>query len=65
MPLNLVPLRRALVSGPLLKVFRRVLPKLSETEQIALDAGTVGFEGELFSGKPDWYEAACAAEARS
>src|SRR5690606_4388689 len=27
---------------------------LSETEQVALEAGTVGFEGELFSGRPDW-----------
>ncbi len=53
-PLNVLPLRRALFSEPLLKIFRRVLPKLSETEQIALDAGTVGFEGELFAGKPDW-----------
>ncbi|MGN6314267.1 MAG: acyl-CoA dehydrogenase [Rhodanobacteraceae bacterium] len=54
LPLNFKPLRRALVSKPLLNVFRRVLPKLSETEQVALDAGTVGFEGELFAGKPDW-----------
>ncbi len=54
LPLNVTWLRRALFSSPLLKVFRKVLPKLSETEQVALDAGTVGFEGELFSGKPDW-----------
>ncbi|HJU07892.1 MAG TPA: acyl-CoA dehydrogenase [Rhodanobacteraceae bacterium] len=54
LPLNVLPLRRALFSEPLLKIFRRVLPKLSETEQVALDAGTVGFEGELFAGKPDW-----------
>jgi len=54
LPLNFIPLRRALISRPLLNVFRRVLPKLSETEQVALDAGTVGFEGELFAGKPDW-----------
>ncbi|MGH8152296.1 MAG: acyl-CoA dehydrogenase, partial [Rhodanobacteraceae bacterium] len=54
LPLNVTPLRRALLAAPLLKMFKRVLPKLSETEQIALDAGTVGFEGELFSGKPDW-----------
>jgi acyl-CoA dehydrogenase len=45
LPLNFIPLRRALISKPLLNVFRRVLPKLSETEQVALDAGTVGFEG--------------------
>ncbi|MGH8124248.1 MAG: acyl-CoA dehydrogenase [Rhodanobacteraceae bacterium] len=53
-PLNVPTLRCALFSAPLLKVFRKVLPSLSETEQIALDAGTVGFEGELFSGKPEW-----------
>jgi acyl-CoA dehydrogenase len=54
LPLNVTPLRRALLSAPLLKLFRRVLPKLSETEKTALEAGTVGFEGELFAGKPEW-----------
>jgi len=54
LPLNLTPLRRALFAAPLLKLFERVLPRISETEQVALDAGTVGFEGELFAGKPDW-----------
>ena len=54
LPLNLTPLRRALFAAPLLKLFKRVLPRISETEQVALDAGTVGFEGELFAGKPDW-----------
>ncbi|GKS68769.1 acyl-CoA dehydrogenase [Nitrosomonas sp. PY1] len=47
-------LRRTLVSRPVLKIFRRMLPKISQTEQEALDAGTVWWEGELFSGKPDW-----------
>lgn len=50
----ITPLRRTLISAPLLKVFRQVLPPLSETERVALAAGTVGFEGELFSGKPRW-----------
>ena len=27
---------------------------MSQTEQEALDAGTVWWDGELFSGKPDW-----------
>ena len=45
LPLNLAPLRRALISAPLLNVFRRVMPTLSDTEQTALAAGTVGFEG--------------------
>jgi acyl-CoA dehydrogenase len=48
------PLRRALVSDPLLGWFREVLPPVSQTEQEALDAGTVWWDGELFSGRPDW-----------
>src|SRR5688500_3843247 len=53
-PLNLPEFRRRKISAPLLALFRKATPQLSDTEQIALDAGTVGFEGELFSGKPDW-----------
>ncbi|MEY2113630.1 acyl-CoA dehydrogenase [Rhodanobacter sp. FW106-PBR-R2A-1-13] len=56
LPLLLVDFRRRQISLPLLKLFAKVTPQLSETEQTALEAGTVGFEGELFSGKPDWHE---------
>lgn len=52
--LNVPALRRTLVSAPLLRVFRGVLPQISQTEREALDAGTVWWEGELFSGRPDW-----------
>ena len=31
-----------------------LLPVISKTEREALDAGTVWYEGELFSGKPDF-----------
>ncbi len=55
-PLLMKHFRRRQISAPLLKMFAKVTPKLSETEQTALEAGTVGFEGELFSGKPDWHE---------
>jgi acyl-CoA dehydrogenase len=48
------PLRRALISGPALAAYRRILPPRSQTEQEAIDAGTVWWDGELFSGKPDW-----------
>lgn len=48
------PVRRTLISNRLLKIFRRILPKISQTEQEALDAGTVWWEAELFSGRPDW-----------
>ncbi|WP_049621905.1 acyl-CoA dehydrogenase [Frateuria defendens] len=55
-PLLMTGFRRRKISAPLLKLFAKVTPKLSETEQTALEAGTVGFEGQLFSGKPDWSE---------
>jgi len=48
------PLRKAAITTPLLKFYTRLLPPLSDTERTALESGTVGFEGELFSGKPDW-----------
>jgi acyl-CoA dehydrogenase len=53
-PLNYKPWRQQFISAPFLGQFRRMLPDISETEQIALDAGTVGWEGELFAGRPDW-----------
>ena len=53
-PLNHLPLRRQLISGPVLQSFKTMVPKISDTEQVALDAGTVGFEGELFTGRPRW-----------
>src|SRR5687768_12649263 len=48
------PVRRALISNHMLKIFRKILPQVSQTEQEALDAGTVWWDGELFSGRPDW-----------
>jgi acyl-CoA dehydrogenase len=47
-------LRRLLVSSFILKIFRKILPQVSQTEQEALDAGTVWWDGELFSGRPRW-----------
>ena len=52
--LNASPIRRAIVSSPLLALFRRILPHVSQTEQEALDAGSVWWDGDLFSGDPDW-----------
>ena len=54
LPLLFGPVRRALVTAPLLTFYTRLLPPLSDTERTALESGTVGFEGELFSGKPAW-----------
>ncbi|MDF1655250.1 MAG: acyl-CoA dehydrogenase [Coxiellaceae bacterium] len=52
--LNVTPLRKLWLTGQGLKVFRKVMPPMSVTEAEALTAGTVGWEGECFSGKPDW-----------
>lgn len=52
--LNPTPLRQALVSAPLLALFRKILPHMSETERDAIAAGTVWWDAELFSGNPDW-----------
>jgi acyl-CoA dehydrogenase len=48
------PLRRLFISNRLFSVYRKVMPKLSATEREALEAGTVWWDAELFSGKPRW-----------
>jgi len=53
-PVLLPFIRKPLLTAPLMKFFRKVLPPLSQTERIALETGSVGFEGELFTGDPDW-----------
>src|SRR5262249_13064843 len=45
--------RRALIA-PAFEFVKGTLPKVSDTETQALEAGTVGFDAELFSGTPDW-----------
>jgi acyl-CoA dehydrogenase len=52
--LNFRGLRVALITRPFLKKYRRLLPSMSSTEREALDAGTVWWDGELFTGGPDW-----------
>ncbi|WP_455375545.1 acyl-CoA dehydrogenase [Kaarinaea lacus] len=53
-PLNSTTLRRQLISDKVLNLFRTVMPSMSQTEREALNAGNVWWDGELFSGKPDW-----------
>jgi len=52
--LNIRPLRRALISRPFMRTYRRLLPSMSTTEREALEAGTVWWDGELFTGAPRW-----------
>ena len=57
-------LRREWLSQPLLGWVRGRLPKLSDTESEALKSGSVDWDGELFSGRPDWHQLLSAAPAR-
>ena len=47
-------IRRATLIQPIYRRIKGILPRVSATEQEALNAGTIGFDAELFSGKPDW-----------
>jgi len=52
--LNIENLRRDMVTRRIIGTYRRMLPRMSKTEQEALEAGNVWWDGELFSGIPDW-----------
>jgi len=52
--LSVRAVRRKLIVAPVFATVRKILPKVSDTEAQALEAGTVGFDAELFSGTPDW-----------
>jgi acyl-CoA dehydrogenase len=52
--LNVRSLRLSFVTRPFLTVYRRLLPSMSSTEREALEAGTVWWDGELFTGGPNW-----------
>ena len=52
--LNVRPLRKALITRPFMKAYLKLLPSMSQTEREALEAGTVWWDGELFTGAPKW-----------
>jgi acyl-CoA dehydrogenase len=54
MGFSIKPLRRLLISDRLFSLYRKVMPSMSATEREALEAGTVWWDGELFSGRPRW-----------
>jgi len=51
---NMREFRREKITRPALEVYRTLLPTMSDTEREALEAGNVWWDGELFSGMPDW-----------
>jgi acyl-CoA dehydrogenase len=52
--LNIRPLRKAIISRRFMKAYLKLLPPMSQTEREALEAGTVWWDGELFTGAPRW-----------
>src|SRR6202008_5151549 len=52
--LNVRPLRKALITRPFMKAYLKLLPSMSQTEREALEAGTVWWDGELFTAAPKW-----------
>lgn len=54
LPLCITAVRRTLLTDKIFRIFKKVTPAMSETEAAAINAGTVWWDGELFSGKPDF-----------
>jgi acyl-CoA dehydrogenase len=54
--LNVSLLRRVLITTPIMKAIQalKLLPTISDTEQAAIEAGTVWVDGEFFSGSPNF-----------
>jgi len=59
--LNIDAIRIRFITRPFLRTYRRLLPSMSQTEKDALEAGTVWWDGELFTGGPDWEKLLSAA----
>lgn len=47
-------LRRNLITRFIMPLIAKALPRMGETERVALEAGSVWWDGDLFSGNPDW-----------
>ena len=57
-------IRRKLLTDRVLALYRRILPDMSQTEKEAIDAGTVWWDGDLFSGRPDFDKLLAVPEPR-
>lgn len=63
-PFAYKPFRIDFLSTRILAFYKSVTPELSDTEQEAIDAGTVWWDGDLFSGKPNWQKLHSVAQPR-
>lgn len=50
--------------APVFKRVAKLMPTLSPTERAALESGTVGWEGELFAGMPNWSQLLAAPKVK-
>ena len=57
-------IRKQHISKKLLAFYKKVMPEMSETEQEAIDAGTVWWDGDIFTGKPNWNKLHAYAQPR-
>merc|ERR1719375_167492 len=62
---------RSFLTGAAYNLAKKAMPKMSETEKVALGCGTVGFDRDIFSGSPslqhllDTYKPKLSAEEES
>ena len=52
--LSVTEIRRRFFAKPAFAALSKMMPEVSATEREALEGGTVGWDGELFSGRPDF-----------
>ncbi len=52
--LSVESVRSKYIARPAFKAIQKIIPPVSETERVALEGGTVGWDAELFSGTPDY-----------
>ncbi|ALS98431.1 acyl-CoA dehydrogenase FadE [Lacimicrobium alkaliphilum] len=64
LPLNISNIRKTYMTAPVLRLYKKIMPEMSRTEQEAIDAGTVWWDGDIFSGKPDWQKLHAVPKAR-
>ena len=51
---TITEIRTKYLTKPIFVAFKKILPPMSTTEKTAMEAGDVWWDGEIFSGKPDW-----------
>ena len=52
--LNFTDFRRTRITSQLFDIYKTMVPSISETERDALETGSVSWDGELFTGLPNW-----------